>query len=142
MVFNYSEEGVDLEWGRRAGKEQMVPSPHLIRGRPEYHKPLTLGGGTRPSSQSERGYPARVFHSTHPLPSVAVPLPFLTLKPADTAATDNCRQEVRWDMYRDVTSPHPNSYMSVCILKTIILIVVLFLKSEINVNQTQGKLSN
>lgn len=122
-------------------KEQMVPFPHLIRGHPEYHKPLTLCGGTRPSSQSERGYPAHVFHSTHPLPSVAVPFPFLPLKPVDTAATDNCRQEVRWDMYIDVTFPHRNSYMNVCILKTI-LIVILFLKSEINLNQTQGKLSN
>lgn len=70
--------------------------------------------------KSERGYPVCVFHSTHPLPSVAVPFPFLTLKPVDTAATDNCRQEVKWDMYIDVTSPHPNCYMSVCILKTII----------------------
>lgn len=120
MVFNYSGEGVDLEWGRPAGKEQMVPFPHLIRGLPEYRKPLTLCGGTRPSSKSERGYPVCVFHSTHPLPSVAVPFPFLTLKPVDTAATDNCRQEVKWDMYIDVTSPHPNCYMSACILKTII----------------------
>lgn len=120
----------------------MVPFPHLIRGHPEYHKPLTLCGRIRPSSQSGRGYPVRVFHSTHPLSSVAVPFPFLTLKPVDTAATDNCRQEVRWDMFIDVTSPHPNSYMSVWILKTIILIVILCLKHEININQTQGELSN
>lgn len=115
----------------------MVPSPHLIRGLPEYHKPLTLCGGTRSSSKSERGYPVCVFHSTHPLPRVAVPFPFLTLKPVDTAATDNCRQEIKWDMYIDVTSPHPNCYISACILKTIILIAILFLKSEINLNQTR-----
>lgn len=86
--------------------------PHLIRGLPEYLKPPTLCGGTGPSSKSERGYPAHVFCSTHPLPSGAVPFPFLTPKSVDAAAKDNCRQEGKWDMHMDVNSPHPNCCMS------------------------------
>lgn len=116
--------------------------PCLIRGLSEYHNPPTLCGGTGSSWHSERGYPASVFHSTCLLPNAAVPFPFLIPKSADAVTIDKCGQEVKWNTYIYAKSPHPNCYTSVCILKTTILILILFLTSETILNQTQGKFSN